>query len=324
MPSKVDEVFKLGFYLKVSAQNAEQLQLLGGKEEIEKRLVESGEEGEEGVKIVWADSTKELKKLVKENDVQAGVSLDLSKEKPNVVLYVSSKTPAEISEAGEMIAREISYAVLGYKLPIEYKATVIGPDMVGRQIPIRDKARILFLSFVFFLELYGLGNLILEELQKKTAQAVLVTPVTLKEFITAKAGAGVLMAFSEGMFVALLLGVLSKETWFPVTLFLLLGAVMIVGVAFLVGAISTDFMSLVMLSLIPLVILLFPAIVIMDPGLSSPIIKATPTYYLLQPLDGILNYGFPFSDYYSSLLYLVLYSLTFFILGFFILRRRLV
>jgi ABC-type multidrug transport system fused ATPase/permease subunit len=320
MPSKVDEVFKLGFYLKVDAQAAEQLRLAGGKKAIEKRLTE---DGEEGVKIVWADSLEELKRLVRENDVQAGVYLDLSSEKPNVVLYVSSKTPVEVSDAGEMIAREIGYTFLGFQLPVEYETTVIGPDMVGRQIPARDKARILFLSFVLLLELYGLGNLIVEEVQKKTAQAVLVTPVSLKEFISAKAATGILMAFFQGLLVAFLLNALSRETWLPVTIFLFLGASLIVGVAFLIGAVSRDFMSMVMISLIPFIILTFPAFVIIDPGLSSPIIKAIPTYYLLQPLDGILNYRFPFSNYYPSILYLLLFCFAFFILGFWTLKRRL-
>jgi ABC-type multidrug transport system permease subunit len=162
-----------------------------------------------------------------------------------------------------------------------------------------------------------------EEVQKKTAQAVLVTPVSLKEFISAKAATGILMAFFQGLLVAFLLNALSRETWLPVTIFLFLGASLIVGVAFLIGAVSRDFMSMVMISLIPFIILTFPAFVIIDPGLSSPIIKAIPTYYLLQPLDGILNYRFPFSNYYPSILYLLLFCFAFFILGFWTLKRRL-
>lgn len=322
MPSKVDEVFKLGFYFKVDAKVAEQLRMTGGREEIEKRLTEAGEE-EEGLEIAWADSLKELKEMVEDNDVSAGISFDISGKEPSVELYVSSKTPEEVAEAGEMIAREIGYALVGHRLPADFEAEIIGPDMVGSQIPERDRMRVLFLSMVFLLELYALGNLLVEEERKGTVQAVLATPVNLTEFMAAKATTGIVLAFSEGVLSALLLRAVSMETLLPLAIFLFLGAAMMVGVAFIVGAISRDFMSMALISMVPLLVLMIPGFLLIAPGAVSPLIKAIPTYYLIEPLHGILNYHLPLADYYSSILYLSLFTVFFFVLGWMILRRRL-
>jgi ABC-2 type transport system permease protein len=324
MPAKVDEVFKLGFYLRVNAEVAQKLSMTISREEIEKRLTEAGgEESEGGLEIVWANSLDELKKLVEKNNVSAGVSFNLTKDQPDVVLYVSSKTPVEVTEAGEIVAREIGYTLIGYQIPADFEETVVGPDMVGKQIPLRDRLRVTLISFVFILELYGLGNLLVEEVQKKTALAVLATPVNLREFIAAKTITSVLMAFSQGLLAALILQAFSQETWLALLLFIFLGSFMMVGLAFIVGSVSSDFMSMVMISLIPFIILMFPAVVIMDPGLNSPILKVIPTYYLIEPINGVVNYHFPLSDYYVSALYLSLFTVGFFVFGYFVLRRRL-
>lgn len=262
--------------------------------------------------------------MVEDDKVSAGISIDVSGQEPNLVLYVSSRTPSEITEASEAIASEIGYVLIGYTLPADFRATMIGPDMAGQQIPMRDRLRVLLLAMVLLLELYGLGNLLMEEIQRKTAEAVLITPVTLGDFVTAKAITGILIAFSQGLLLALLLGAISMDTWLAITVLLLLGAAMTVGLAFIMGALSRDFISMTMISLIPFMVLLIPGLVVLHPGFNSPLIKAIPTYYLVEPLNGILNYQMHLSDYLPSLLYLALFAMGFFVLGFVILKRKLI
>jgi len=324
LPSSVNEVFKMGFYLDISQEAATEFGLQGGVEDIASRLSEAGkQEAEEGLELVWAESVEDLKRLVEEGEVSAGVSFVISDQGPELVLYVSSKTPDEVIEAGEAIGSEIGYALIGYELPADFQATVIGQDMVGQQIPMRDRMRVILLAFVFLLELFSLGNLLMEEVQRKTALALLVTPVTLKDFVSAKAITGILNTFFLGVLTALLLGALTAGTWLAILLLMFLGAAMMVGIAFIVGALSRDFISMSMISMIPFVILVIPGFLVIYPGFDSPILKAIPTYWLLEPLNGILNYGMGLSDYTMSLVYIVLFIMAFFVLGFVILRRRL-
>lgn len=324
LPSSVDEVFKMGFYLEISQEAAAEFGLEGGADEIASRLGEAGkEEAEEGLELVWAESVADLERLVEEEEVSAGVSFVVSEQEPELVLYVSSKTPEEITEAGEAIASEIGYALIGYELPADFRATVIGTDMAGQQIPMKDRLRVVLLTFVFLLELFSLGNLLMEEIQKKTALALLVTPVSLGDFISAKAITGILNTFFLGLLMALLLGVLSASTWLAILVLILLGAAMMVGVAFIVGSLSRDFISMSMIAMIPFVVLVIPGFLALYPGFDSPIMKAIPTYWLLEPINGILNYGKGLSDYTMSLVYILLFIVAFFVLGFVILRRRL-
>lgn len=318
MPSSVDEVFKLGFYLEIDEETSERPGTELERDEISERLSEAG-----GLELMWAESVDELERMVEDEKVSAGVSFVVSGQEPQLVLYVSSKTPEEVTEAGKAIAGEIGYALMGYELPADFEATVIGPDMAGNQIPVRDRLRVMLLALVFILELYGLGNLLMEEIQRNTAEAMLVTPVTLTDFVSAKAITGILIAFSQGLLLALLLKAIYGSTWFAIVVLLLLGAAMSVGLAFIMGAVSKDFTSLVMISLIPFIALMIPGLVVLDPGFSSPLIKAIPTYYLVEPLNGILNLQMSLSDYTSSLVYLALFTVGFFLVGFVILKRRL-
>jgi ABC-2 type transport system permease protein len=183
--------------------------------------------------------------------------------------------------------------------------------------------RVMLLAFVFLLELYSLGNLMMEEVQRKTALALLVTPVTLWDFISAKAITGILNTFFLGFLMALFLGAISATTWLAMVVLLFLGAAMMVGVAFLIGSLSRDFISMAMISMIPLVVLIIPGFLVIYPGFDSPVLKAIPTYWLLEPLNGVLNYGMRLFDYGASLIYLVLFIIGFFILGSVVLRRKL-
>jgi ABC-2 type transport system permease protein len=324
LPSSVNEVFKMGFHLEISEEAAAELGLEGGKDEIAARLSEAGKEGTEGgLELVWADSPTELERMVLDEEVSAGVSFDVSGQRPDLVLYVSSKTPDEVTQAGEAIASEIGYALIGYQLPADFKATVIGPDMAGQQIPMKDRLRVILLAFVFLLELFSLGNLLMEEIQRETAVALLVTPVTLRDFISAKAITGILNTFVLGFLMALLLGAISADTWLAIIVLLLLGAALMVGLAFIVGAVSRDFISMAMIAMIPFVVLVIPGFMVIYPGFDSPVLKAIPTYWLLEPLNGVLNYGMRLSEYTASLFYLALFIVGFFALGFVILRRRL-
>ncbi len=324
MPSRVDETVKLGLYLRTEEGGGE----AAGPEAV--RLAESlsqaGEaaQGAEGLQLVWAPSPEELRALVEGEEVSAGIALDLSSPEPKVDLFVTSQAPAEMVGAAEAIAREMAYSLVGYALPADLEATVVGPDMAGRQVPMRDKLRVLLLALVFILELYGLGNLVMDEIQHRTAVALLVTPVTLGDFVAAKALTGVAIAFSQGLLMAFLLGAMSRASWAAIMALLFMGAALMVGVAFIMGAASRNFVHMAMISFIPVMVLLVPGLVVLDPGFSSPLMKAIPTYYLVRPLDGIINYGKGALSYASCLAYLALFAAAFFLLGSLLMKRRLV
>ncbi len=307
LPAKVDESFKIGLYLEK------------GREAVEEQLSQ-----EKGIEVRWADSEDKLKELVEEKKVEAGFSFTTPFKEPIVKLYFSSQTPEEIREAGEVLSREFAYMLLGFELPIEVEETIIEPDMIGQQIPLRNKMRVLFLTFVLVVEIFALANLLMEEVQKKTVQALLVTPVNISEFMSAKAIVGISLAFFEGVLAALLLRLINIETFFAIIIFLFLGSVLATSLAFIVGATSRDFSSLMGWGMLVMLILIIPAIQLIFPAAASPWLEAIPTHHMIQALDGIVNYNLSLSDYLPQITYLFSFALFFFLAGFFIFRRRLV
>lgn len=306
MPAKVDETFKLGMHV------------TRGRELVEKELAK-----EEGLEVTWAASERQLEKLVRDKDVQAGFSLTTGAEEPRAVLLISSDTPQEVRDAGRTLGREIAFALLGYDLPAEVEAKVIGKDMLGEQIPLRDRMRVLLLVFVLVTEIFALANLLADEVQRRTVDALLVTPVTVGEFLSAKAIVGVALAFAEGMLVAALMGVFTLDTLLPVAVFMLLASVFVTGLAFLAGAVSRDFVTSIMWAMLAIIVFIVPGMSAAFPAGSYPLIQVFPVYHLVEPLDGILNYGMAFSQYLPQVAYLVLFNAALLAAGFTVLKRRL-
>lgn len=322
LPDRVEESFKMGLHLRGGEVYVAEGDGGGGPGSAEGFSVPS--EVGRGVELAEADSLYELRALVEREEVGAGLFLDLSGHPPRLELFLNARTPEEVAGAAETLAREIAYSLLGFRLPVDLRTVVVGADMAGSQTPLRDKLRVLLLAFVFLLELYGLGNLLVEEIQHRTAQAVLVTSVSHAEFIAAKALTGMAIAFTEGLLLAVLLQAVDASTWFPVLVFLFLGAVLVVGFSFILGAVSRDFMSMAMISIVPFLILMLPGFAILYPGFTSPLLKAVPTWHLVEPLSGVLNYGKGLPDYLPAVFCLCLFSLASFWLGWYVLRRRLV
>jgi len=306
MPSKVEETYSMGFYFEK------------GREVAEEQISE-----EEGLEVVWADDEGELKKLVEDEEVQAGISFTLPEGKPKIVLYTSIQTPEELREAGDVIAREAAYNLSGYPLNVEFDEVVIGPDLIGMQVPLRNKMRILFVVIILAVEFYALSNLISEEIRKKTADAILVTPVSISEFMTAKVATGIFLTFSEGILAAFLLNIINIDTVIPFIVLLLLGAFFVVAVSFILGTISKSFLGLIAYGTLFMLIFMIPTFILIFPGGYSFWINAIPTYYLIIPLDGIVNYGYALSDYLPEMVYLGSFDLAILLLGLYVLRRRL-
>jgi ABC-2 type transport system permease protein len=306
MPATVDETFKLGMYV------------TQGRKQIEKQLAR-----EEGLQVTWADSERQLQKLVLDKDVQAGFSLSTGPSEQRATLLVSSDTPKEVRDAGRTIGREIAYALLGYELPVEMNAEIIGKDMMGAQIPLRDRMKVLILVFVLVTEIFALANLLSDEVQRHTVEALLVTPVTVGEFLSAKAVTGVTIAFVEGMAVAGLLGVFTLRTFIPVTIFMLLASVFVTALAFLAGAVSRDFVTSIMWSMLAIIVLIVPGMSAAFPAGSYPLIQLFPVYHLVEPLSGMLNYDIAFSQYLPQVAYLIVFDAAILLAGFGVLRRRL-
>ena len=241
-----------------------------------------------------------------------------------VVLYVAPDTPEDVRDALTVLIREGAYALTGQALPIappEAETVVLGTDRAGEQVPLRDKVKPLYAFMMLLMETLALGALTAEEVSSRTVTAVLATPARAVDFLVAKALVGTALAFSEAALLMLLVRAFGDRP-LMLAVALLLGAVLVTGVALILGASGRDFISLIFFSLLFLIPLAIPAIAELFPGSASPWVKILPTYGLVQAIVGATVYDVSWSDAAPHLASLALWCVAALVVGLVVLRRK--
>ena len=309
MPSSVNENLEIGLYAPVMLPAFEQIQ-------------------GEGLEIEGVESEELLKEGVTEGQYVAGIALPadimegfMSGQKPKISVYFASDVPEEIKAAVKLIIRELAYQQIGQPLAIEVSEEILGPDLAGMQIPPRDRMRPLFAILLIMTETFGLANLISEEVERRTINALLVTPVSVKDLFTAKGITGVSLAFVQAALFMAIIGGMSRQPLIILAA-LLLGAVLVTGIGFLIAALSKSFMSVVAWGMVVLIILFIPAFGIMFPGAVTGWVKAIPSYYLVDTVHRVSNFGVGWGDVWYNLLILLGFDLAIAWIGIMALGRR--
>jgi len=309
LPSSVNETLQIGLYAEVVPPAFEQV-------------------AEEGIIFEIVESEDALVEAVTEGQYAAGVALppdilDLlaSGEKPQITIYSTADTPQEVTDAVEVVIRELAYLQAGQPLAVDISAEVLGPDMLGQQIPIRDRMRPLLAVFLVLFEMIGLAGLITDEVQQGTGRALLVTPMTVPDLFAAKGLLGVGLAFGQAALFMAVVGGMSSQPLIILTA-LLLGAVLVTGFAFLIASLSRDMMSALGWGMLILVIFIIPAFGILFPGTVSAWARVIPSYYLADTVHQAAAFGAGWSDVSLNLLVLLGVDLAVVVAGVAALGRR--
>ncbi|MFH1598130.1 MAG: ABC transporter permease [Patescibacteria group bacterium] len=308
MPQTVDETIEVAFYsanLPIT-QNAE----------------------EQGISLVNSNSADEVKNQVENGDYQLGIVLgDNFLEKvqqgdmPEITIYFSQTIPPELEEGLHSLIQELAYQITGTPLPVDLQTEVIGQDMVGNQIPQRERSRTMFIAMILLIELIAISSLILEEIDNGVLRAILVSPASLKDILLSKVITGFTLAFIETTIMTALLGALSGSV-FIIILTVFLGSIMISGLAFLIGSLARDLTSSFGWSMLFFVILVIPTIAILMPGEAGTWVKILPSYFLVDALDQASNYAAGLDSLWLDLLVLFGFSALLMVAGYFGLKRR--
>lgn len=309
MPNSVNDTLELGLYTPVTLPVFTQLQ-------------------EEGLEIVVVESEAALKEAVIDGKYVAGASLPAdileklsSNQKPTINLYFTPDVPVEMKDAVMVIIRELAYMQTGQALSIEVSEKILGPDMTGKPIPPRDRLRPLIAVLILMMETLGLANLISEEVEQRTIQALLVTPMTIKDLFAAKGITGTSLAFGQAVLFMAVVGGLSGQPLI-ILVTLLLGAVLVTGVAFLIASVSKDFMSVLGWGVLAFILLVIPSLSVMFPGTITGWVRVIPSYYLVDTVHRAANFGSGWGDIWPNLLILLGFCLVITWIGITLLRRK--
>lgn len=249
-----------------------------------------------------------------------------SGERPEVTVYVNAAVPQETETAMTSLIRELSVALAGGDLPIETLDpaevyVVLGEDRIGTQVSAREAFRPLFVFLVLLMEMFVMASLIAREIQERTISAILVTPATVSDVLTAKGVAGALSGLAQGVVVLVAIGALGDHPALILTL-LALGSVMISGTAMIAGSSGRDFISTLFYGMAYMIPLLIPAFAALFPGTASAWIRALPSYPFVQGLVEVTTYGAGWADTLPQLGLLGAWCVALFGLGWVVLSRK--
>jgi hypothetical protein len=311
MPSDVDEALRIGFYApELPPVIAELL-------------------SEDGIEVLLVDSEEELKTAVLDAEVTAGFVLPddimvslAGGEKPDIQIYFPADLPQEAKDIYLLMLKELAFTMVGQPLNIEFTEEILGADLVGQQIPLRDHMLPLIAVFILMLETLGLASLLSNEIEGGTLQALLITPLTIRNLFVGKGITGVGMAFVQALILVAITGGLSQQPMI-VLLALLLGALLATGIGFLLASTGRDLMGILAWGVLAILVLSLPALGILFPGMISNSTKVIPSFYLVDTVNRAINYGITTSLAIYNLVILLLIDLIILWLGTVALRRKL-
>ncbi len=258
-------------------------------------------------------SAEELREGVREGTYDAGL---LTGPSPQLLISGESLLNDRITMTATITD---AYKTLsGEEESIAFEREILGSDEYSL------KVRLMPFLLIMATIIGGLiiSTSLIEEREKKTLDAVLVTPLTAQEIILAKS--------LFGLFIGLILGViiLILNSSFAggvilIIAFLVLGTLFAVGLGLIAGVVMDNITDLIARMKIFNLFLMFPAFIILFPQIPQWIGKFFPLYYFVHPLLSITQRGAGWADVWWEAVVLLLFDLVVLVLAAKVLRERM-
>jgi ABC-2 type transport system permease protein len=247
----------------------------------------------EGIDLTLLKSVPELKQRVEGNDFDAGLVLKAgfdtamrSGQKPLLEFYIGGESLASNRIILAVTTLDIVRRVEGKVPPVDVEINTLG-DAQALSI----STRLLPMMVLFALLIAGMfvtAFSLVDEREKKTLDAVLVTPVKLSEILAAKAGLGFILAVLMA-YVTLLLNGASGSRPAALLITLVVAGLMSVEFGLIYGTVAKDSKTLFTLMKTLNIFLLAPVIFYIFPDWPQWIAKIFPTYWLINPIFEIVT-----------------------------------
>lgn len=259
----------------------------------------------DGIVVTQVDEPDELRRSVETHDFDAGLVLAAdfdemlrSGGEPELVFYVSGSSLASDRIVLAVAATDLIADVAGEEAPVAVSVVAVGDEDF---VPIGDRLLPIVIFYaVVIAALFLPASSLLDEREKHTLDAILVTPARMSEVLVGKGMLGVIMGVLLGI-VSLALNQALANRPFEVMLFLLVGSIMMAEIGLVLGSLVKDANSLYTAIKGAGVFIALPVIFIIWPTLPQWIPKLTPTYYFLQPVYDIAISGMSLSDFWVEL-----------------------
>jgi ABC-2 type transport system permease protein len=254
----------------------------------------------DGIEVTEYDSASELKDRVESNDLDAGLILQ---EGFDDALRSGERPPLDMVVGGESLASHrvvLAANVVGAVREVagEPSEIDVAVDRIGDAdyVPIEDRLIPLLVLFaVLIAGAFTPATSLVEEKEKGTLTAMLITPAGIGEVLLAKGTLGFLLAVSAGTMTLLLNDAFGGRA-VALVLILSIAALMALLFGLTVGSLARDTNTLFSVLKGGNIILFAPAIFFVWPDLPQWIPKLLPTYYFLNPLYDVAVKGADLGD----------------------------
>ena len=198
--------------------------------------------------VTKVDEPDELRSSVESHDFDAGLVIApdfdetlKSGGEPELQFYVSGSSLASDRIVLAVAANDLIAAVAEEPAPVAVSVVSVGDEDF---VPIGDRLLPIVIFYaVVIAALFLPASSILDEREKHTLDAVLVTPTRMSEVLVGKALLGVIMGVLLGL-VSLALNQALANRPFQVMLFLLVGSIMMAEIGLVLGSVVKDANSL--------------------------------------------------------------------------------
>ncbi len=273
------------------------------------------------------DNAVALKRAVEEGAVDGGIVITgdfdetvLQQDRIEIPIYIWGESLAKDRAILTATVADLVREVSGREAPINVDVVGVG-DMEA--IPWSDRLfPMIVLVTVFIAGFMLTGASLLDEKEKKTIDALMVTPTTIGEVFCSKGLTGIIIAVVMGLIILAMNQALGSQPALLVLL-LFLGAVMAATVGLILASLLSDVPAFFATMKLTGILLYAPAIVYMFPGIPSWVSRIFPTYYIFEPIVEISQQGGDLSDIMLNMIILIGLDVLFVVLlGVLITRRR--
>jgi ABC-2 type transport system permease protein len=254
-------------------------------------------------------SAENLRQAVKIGAVDFGVVLPddfdssvTAGQHVEVTAYVWGESLAKHRVIAEVTLRDLARELSEREAPVDISIKPLGDEA---SIPWSDRLLpLLVLMAVFVGGMFLPATSMVTEKQKRTLEALTVTPTTLREVFLAKGILGFVISLTMGLIILALNQAFGGQPGLLV-LMLALGAVMAAELGLILGSLVKDMSSLFAVWKSGGILLFGPAIIYLFPEIPQWIGRIFPTYYLVEPVVRISQQGGGWSDIAANVFVLV-------------------
>jgi len=271
------------------------------------------------------DTVSEIKQAAESGAVDMGIVLpeDFDSavrqgEETEIIAYIWGEPLAKNRTVLGVTIANLVRELAGQEAPVEIEAITLGDEV---SIPWNDRLLALIVLMAVFLGgLFLPATSVINEKEKRTLEALVITPTTIGDVFAAKGLLGIILSLFMGVVILILNQAFGSEPML-LLLVLALGAIMAGEIGLLCGALIKDVTSLFAIWKAGGILLFGPAIIYMFPQIPQWIGRLFPTYYLLQPIIEISQRGGGWPDIAINVFILAALDLLLLGVVMFILRR---